>query len=384
MSEIGVMHVLDTLALGGAEQAATNIVNELPRDSYRPYLCTTRSEGPLRDSVAADVGRLTLNRKARLRRCAIRRLVEFIRKQEIMILHAHGSALFVSVLASCFAPNPIVIWHAHCGRFALENRRCRAHQIALRRTRGVIAVSRQLAEWCGRRLGVKANRIWSIPNMVCETPEPSQLPILPGRPGSRIVCVANLREEKDHLNLIRAMAIVVRRCPSAQLILVGRRSICRTLRYCNVVKQEVARNSLGDNISFLGQRRDVRAILAACDIGVLSSKVEGLPVSLLEYGAAGLPVVATSVGECEAVLDHGRAGVVVLPESPAKLADGLLSLLDSEQRRALLGERFLHRVREQYSAKPVIERVCSVYRSALQPQKNEAIYAESARDSYRA
>lgn len=383
MSEIGVLHILDTLALGGAEQAATNIVNELPRDSYRPYLCTTRSEGPLRDSVAADVGRLTLNRKTRLDVAAIRRLVEFIRRQDIAILHAHGSALFVSVVASCFSPYPIVIWHAHCGRFALENRRCRAHQVALRRTGVVIAVSRQLAAWCARRLGVQANRIWNIPNMVCETPDPSQIPILPGQPGSRIVCVANIREEKDHLNLIRAMAIVVRRHPSAQLILVGADQSTNS-SYCNVVKQEVARNSLSNNISFLGQRRDVRAILAACDIGALSSKVEGLPVSLLEYGAAGLPVVATSVGECEAVLDHGQTGVVVPPESPAKLADGLLSLLDSEQRRAILGERFLHRVREQYSAKPVIERVCNVYRSALQPEKNEAVYSESARDSYRA
>jgi glycosyltransferase involved in cell wall biosynthesis len=383
MSEIGVMHVLDTLALGGAEQAATNLVNELPRDSYRPFLCTTRTEGPLHDALAADVGRLALNRKTRLDVHAIRRLVEFIRRWDIMILHAHGSSLFVSVLASCFPPYPIVIWHAHYGRFALENRRSRAHQVALRRTRGVIAVSRQLAEWCDRRLGVSANHIWCIPNMVCELADPLQIPILPGQPGSRIVCVANLREEKDHLNLIRAMSIVVRRHPSAHLILVGA-DHSTSSSYCDMVKQEVARHSLGNYVSFLGQRRNVRAILAGCDIGVLSSKVEGLPVSLLEYGAAGLPVVATSVGECEAVLDHGRTGIVVPPESPAKLADGLLSLLDSEQRRAILGERFLHRVREKYCAKSVIERVCNVYRNALQSERTGAAYRESARDSYRA
>src|ERR1039458_9623921 len=76
MSEVGVMHLLDTLALGGAERAGVNLVSEMPRDKYRPYLCTTRREGPLREAVAAGVGRIALERKNRFDHGAIRRLVE--------------------------------------------------------------------------------------------------------------------------------------------------------------------------------------------------------------------------------------------------------------------------------------------------------------------
>ena len=181
MSEVGVMHLLDTLALGGAERAAVNLVNELPRDKYRPYLCTTRSEGPLREAVARGVARTALERKSRFDHRPIRRLVEFIRKQKIEILHAHGSTLFVAATAAWFPPHPIVIWHAHYGRVALENRRAWAHRIALRRACGVITVNQQLAEWCGRRLCFPLEKIWCIPKMV-RTPE-TRLGIagLPGR-----------------------------------------------------------------------------------------------------------------------------------------------------------------------------------------------------------
>src|ERR1019366_4430635 len=181
MSDIGAMHVLASLALGGAERAAVNLVNALPRENYRPYLCTTRREGPLREAVAADVGRIALERKSRFDSRAMRCLVDFIRTQKIMILHAHGSSLFVAALAAWFPPHPIVIWHAHYGRVALEDRRAWAHRMAARRTRGVITVNHQLAEWCGRRLAVPADRIWCIPNMVCA---PANEPRIFGLPGT--------------------------------------------------------------------------------------------------------------------------------------------------------------------------------------------------------
>jgi len=372
------MHLVDTLALGGAERAAVNLVNELPRDRYRPYLCTTRREGPLREAVASGVKRTALERKSRFDYGAVRRLVEFIRNQKIEILHAHGSTLFVASWAAWFPPHPIVIWHAHYGRPALENRRAWAHRLALRRARGVIAVNRQLAEWCGRRLSFPVEKIWYIPNMVRSPETACAMPGLPGVPGSRIVCVANLRAEKDHLNLVRAMALVVRRHVTAHLVLVGAHSdpaYSARASYFEAVKREVAQYSLERNVTFLGQRQDIPALLKGCDVGVLSSKSEGLPVSLLEYGVAGLAVVATRVGESEEVLDRGRAGVLVPSQSPSALAEALLSLLESPERRGLLGERFLQRVNELYSATSVMKQICRVYDVLLPLQKPKSVFS---------
>jgi len=97
----------------------------------------------------------------------------------------------------------------------------------------------------------------------------------------------------------------------------------------------------------------------------LSSTSEGLPLALLEYGMAGLPAVATQVGQCPEVLDNGRVGVLIPPAEPDRLAKVLLSLLRSPERRAGLKELFRRRVQEVYSPGPVIQQVCRVYDAVM-------------------
>src|SRR5271163_3758248 len=96
MQRIGVMNIIDTLVAAGAERVAVNIVNHLPRDKYVPYLCTTRADGPLDALVAADVGRLRLERASRFDFSAVMRLRRFIESNDIRIVHAHSSALFIA------------------------------------------------------------------------------------------------------------------------------------------------------------------------------------------------------------------------------------------------------------------------------------------------
>src|SRR5262245_26840679 len=100
MNRIGVMHITDTLRMGGYETVAVNIVNLLPRSRYLAHLCTTREEGPLADVVAQHVGRLDLKRKTRFDIGAVHRLVAFIKAHDIRVLHAHSSSLFITSVAS--------------------------------------------------------------------------------------------------------------------------------------------------------------------------------------------------------------------------------------------------------------------------------------------
>jgi glycosyltransferase involved in cell wall biosynthesis len=150
------------------------------------------------------------------------------------------------------------------------------------------------------------------------------------------------------------------------------------------LRQEIAQNHLDHNVTFLGQRHDVPRLLRACDIGVLSSKSEGLPVSLLEYGLAELPVVATRVGQCEEVLDFGRAGILVPSQSPAELAEALLSLLESPERRASFGQKLLHRMKTAYSAAPIMKQITGVYDDVLASKRFKVSCAEPIRNSAQA
>lgn len=338
---VNVLHLVDTLEPGGTERVAVNLVNHLSRERFRPFLGTTRREGALASEVLPDVGRLSLNRSRTLDLGALRRLVAFVRENEIAIVHAHSSSLFLAALL----PGVPVVWHDHFGRE--EDRPTWLWGPPARRAAAVVAVSEALARWSRERLGVEAVY---LPNFVPDVLA-GPVPDLPGSPGRRVVCVANLRAQKDHLTLLRA----IDRVPEAHLLLVGADV---EPAYAARVREEA-----GDRVTFLGSRMDVPDLLRGCDVGVLSSMSEGFPLSLLEYGRAGLAAVATRVGQCPEVLDG--AGILVPPGDPGALADALAALLRDPARRKEMGERLCRRVRERYSASAVMERLEAVYHTVL-------------------
>lgn len=364
---MGVMQVIDALHIGGQETVAVGLANYLPAGRFRKYLCTTRPN-PQHSSLAGtlqdDVFHLALDRRGRFDVPALFRFRKFIRDQQVSILHVHGSSLFFSRIASALFPmrDVRILWHDHYGRCEFNERSARLYRMAVAGISGVITVNQRLAEWARRELRVPRERVWYVPNFALpQASEPSGSQ-LPGEDGSRIICLANLRPQKDHLTLIRAMAAVSKRHPSAHLLLAGAGS---DREYEEILRKEVTSLTLSRRVTFLGHIANARSLLAACDVGVLSSSSEGLPLSLLEYGYAGLASVATRVGECPAVLDDGRAGVVVEPGNPAELADALNHLLDSPDRRAAIGRTFQEFVQKTYDPAAIIEQVCEIYDQVL-------------------
>jgi hypothetical protein len=131
-----------------------------------------------------------------------------IRDQEFLFRHAHGSTLFLWCLAALVPPYPAVIWHDHYGRYAFNDRPAWLYRGATQRIAGVIAVNHPLVHWSTRVLHIPEERVWYIPNLVEMARSAAGAPALPGRPGKRIVCLANLRPQKDHFNLLAAMHLV--------------------------------------------------------------------------------------------------------------------------------------------------------------------------------
>src|SRR5258708_37300781 len=116
------MQVVDSLQLGGMESVAVNFANLLPQRGVRSFLCSTRCGGPLEKRLSNSAEYLDLRRRALIDFAALRRFVRCLNNNRIRILHAHGSALFFSSLASLFVPKLKVIWHDHFGRYATEER----------------------------------------------------------------------------------------------------------------------------------------------------------------------------------------------------------------------------------------------------------------------
>ena len=172
--------------------------------------------------------------------------------------------------------------------------------------------------------------------------------------------MANLRPPKDQVTLVRAIARVARTHAQVQLLLVGHDGG----GYGDEVRAEVERQGVGANVALLGLRTDVASLLAACDIGVLSSTSEGTPLAVIEYGLAGLPVVATDVGEVAEVLDG--QGRLVPPGDADALAHELIDLLDDPDERRRSGHLLQARLDSHYSAAAMGARWAEVYRTALE------------------
>ncbi len=148
---------------------------------------------------------------------------------------------------------------------------------------------------------------------------------LPANPGSalpriRFGIAARLTDAKDHFTLLRAFAAVVAEIPEAELYIAGD----GLLR--NRLESFTRELHLADRVTFMGALPDIPQFMSQLDIFVLSSLSEGLPLSILEAMAAGLPVVSTRAGGTEEAAVDGRNAYLVAPGDPGALAQAMIRM----------------------------------------------------------
>ena len=128
--------------------------------------------------------------------------------------------------------------------------------------------------------------------------------------------LANLKKVKNHMFLLRALTAMAADMKSVKLVLIGQGTPDDPESTEQELRRFVADHGLADRILFLGYRTDIPALLSVMDLFCLTSLQEGLPVSLIEAMAAGLPVIGTDVPGIRDVIEPGRNGFLV------KLGDG--------------------------------------------------------------
>ena len=197
----------------------------------------------------------------------------------------------------------------------------------------VTAVSRPVAEGVARLPGFDADRVQIIPNGIdfdywSEGYEPRR-----AAASSMVLAVGRLTAVKGHDVLIDAFAHVVKAVPGARLTILGGGEDEAALT------ERIERLKLTDAVTLGGQATPevVREHLARAAVFALPSRSEGMPLSLLEAMAAGVPCVASAVGGVPDVLSEAT-GLTVPPEDPAALAEALIRLLRHPETRTRLAE----------------------------------------------
>lgn len=179
----------------------------------------------------------------------------------------------------------------------------------------------------------------------------------PGQGIPHIVSVGRLKYPKDFATLLEAVALLGKQALTLEIIGDGPDR--------PELEAMIDRLGLRARVVLSGQRGDVPSLLARSALFVLASNSEGLPISIIEAMAAGLPVVASDVGGVSELVVHGETGLLVPPGNHAALAHALESLLEDPELRRATGSSGRRRAEELFDLGPFREAHLRLYGEEL-------------------
>lgn len=335
-----ILQLIDTLNPGGAERMAVNYANSLIDFGQESFLITTREEGDFTKLLNKEVRYFFLKRQKTLDRKAIINFKRFIHQYDIDIVHAHGTSWFFAVICKLAGSNFKLIWHNHYGASGEMSFSKKILLISLSRFfDGIISVNQELKEWADDQL--KARKSISLVNFVLGSDHRR----IEDNAGLNVVCIANLKPVKNHKLLLDACDLVWKKT-KISLHLIGQEF---GDDYSIIMNKEFNKRSY---VKFYGSLLDPGPILNKMQVGVLSSKSEGMPMVILEYGMAGIPVVSTDVGACRNILGE-NANIVALGDVKG-MAMAIRDYLINSERAEKDSREFQERVLDKFSAQSVI------------------------------
>lgn len=354
-----VLQLIDTLNAGGAERVAVNYANALAERLEGSFLCSTRNEGVLKNELSPNIGYLFLRKKSALDFGAVFRLKKYVRQHQIDIIHAHATSFFTAVLVKFFYPKVKLVWHDHYGNSEkLNSRPQRVLRLCKNYFDKVLTVSRDLEKW--NRQILKLDKVEFFPNFSLSKSVQKQTR-LKADDTKKIVCVANLREQKNQLLLLESFGKLETEKEAVSLHFLGQ--VVEEEYFKKFIAQKEKLATQGCDIYFYGSVPDVAYVLTQAYLAVLPSDSEGFPLSIIEYGQAGLPTIATQVGSCDEIIGDSSCGILVPPGNSKALTKALSLLLEHPEKAKKMGENFKKRVETLYHPEAIINRLTQCYKA---------------------
>lgn len=364
-----ILQIIDSLDAGGAERMAVNYANALAQEIEFSGLLVTRKEGSLLNQVNKKVSYLYLKKKNVIDLIALFKLKKFVKDNKVEIVHAHSTSFFTAFLLKIIHPSVKLIWHDHYGNSEfLSQRPVLSLRLILPFYFGIITVNQLLKVWVEQKMQFK-NVIY-LPNFPSQEEKSSEQTILKGIQGKRIVSLANLRNQKNHFLLLDVAKKVKVSHPDWTFHLVGKDF---EDEYSKNIRNLIVENKLENTVYICGSRQDVKNILDQSSIGILTSKSEGMPVALLEYGLHKKAVVVTNVGEIPLLIEDGVNGFLANPGELQMFYNSLVKLMENETLNNDFGNALHHNIINNYSEKIVINQYLN-WIEKRQNKKGEVLY----------
>jgi sugar transferase (PEP-CTERM/EpsH1 system associated) len=369
-----IVHVLYRLDTGGMERILVSLINATA-DRYRHAVITLCGFGPLRAEIEHTVSAcLSLDKKPGNDWHCYLRLWRALRRLKPDLVQTYNiGTLDLAPMVKLAGVRRLV--HAEHGRDAADPNGENPRYRRLRRWMApfidrYVVVSEDLRHWLVERAGVQPSKVTYIANGIDLAAFDARRVVSRQRrlladfapPDSVLLGnVARLDKVKDQGSLLAAFALLRdETAPSpCRLIIAGEGSQRAALQ------QQIDQLGLRETVRLLGDRNDVSALLAECDVFVLSSIAEGMPVTLMEAMASSLPVVATDVGGVASVVEDGVTGTLVPARDPRALANALETYVADESLRRGHGAAGYARAVDRFSLNVMVASYMALYEALL-------------------
>lgn len=365
-----VLQLIGSFNQGGSERQAVQLSQLLHEDGrYEVNVACMDARGVLRE----EIERLGIDEIPEYRLTGfydwnavsqVRRFARFLREREIDIVHTHDFYTNVFGMAAArLARVPVRI----ASRRETTGWRTRAQKkverFAYRFAHAIVAnseaVRRQLANE-----GVSSDKVVTVYNgldlkRVIPKAGSGRMDVMglpSGLRGPFVTILANLRNEvKDHATFLRAASRVHQKIPGARFLIAGEGELMTSTRSL------ATSLGLDDAVLFMGRCEHVAELLALSDVCVLSSRAEGFSNAILEYMAAGRPVVTTEAGGAREAVADGESGFVVPIGDDQALADRIVLLLNDKSRAREMGAHGRLIVERNFSCETQLDRTIELY-----------------------
>lgn len=353
--KIKVLHVLHGLPRGGLENGVVNLLNRLPAQEFEHAVCCLDLRGEMAQRIETAVEIFELHRKPHDYQLPFR-LAALVRNWRPDIIHCRN---WNTWLDSCAAHlidrrRAKLVWSFHGfadgDNFPLR-RRVISNMLA-RVTDYLFAVCKDSAQRYAKVARVPAQRFDVIYNGVdCDkfTP-PADVTRLREELGLNtqeiiVTTVASLTPVKDHAKLLRAIALAHRLSPdvSTRFLFIGEGALRVSLQ------SEIQNLGLEGKVNLLGNSDRVADYLAASDVFILPSRLEGMSNAIMEAMATGLPVIANNVGGNPELVKSGSTGILCEQNNDQDMANAILQLAKDKTLREKMGMAARQRAEEVFS-----------------------------------
>lgn len=370
MRRVRVLEVIRQGLIGGGESHVIDVVKFLDKEKFDPIVVSFTA-GPMVSELAKlGIPCEVINSQKAFDLSIWSKMKNFIAKESIDLVHAHGSRAQSNVFSAAKKLNKPLVYTVHGWSFHDDQKslvrlaRILSEKVLVNQADKVINVSNSNRQTGFRLLGkydgLVVNNGINLEKFAVK-PKSTQLKKSLGIPATKTVvgCIMRMTKQKNPLGMLEAFQQALASNQSLHLLLVGDGELMPE------IESFISKEELNNSVTLTGNRSDIPDLLSLIDIYCLPSLWEGLPLSLLEAMAMEKAIIATEVDGTRELIRDGENGFLILPNDINNLTERILYLSTKIGVRKKFGTLAKAVVEENHNVIKMVREIEKVYTSLI-------------------